>query len=65
MNLFLDTSVILAACASERGASRAIFELAALNGWRLLAGRYGLAEVEQNLPRLGEPAGQDWTRLRG
>lgn len=36
MNLFLDTSVLLAACGSERGASPFLFRQAAVQGWELL-----------------------------
>jgi predicted nucleic acid-binding protein len=31
MKLFLDTSVLLAACGSEKGVSRELFRLASLN----------------------------------
>lgn len=49
MNLFLDTSVILAACGSSTGASREIFERASRNGWTLLATPYVVDEVLHNL----------------
>ena len=37
VRLFLDTSVLLAACASERGASREIFRRCRAQGWRLFS----------------------------
>lgn len=64
MILFLDTSVILAACGSAMGASREIFRLAALNKWRLLASPYVVEEVLRNLPRLHSSALVRWRTLR-
>ncbi len=40
MNLFLDTSVLLAASGSAKGAARALFRLAPQQGWRLMASPY-------------------------
>jgi len=45
MNLFLDTSVLLAASASSAGASREVFKLAVKNGWSLIATPYVMDEV--------------------
>ena len=64
MRLFLDTSVLLAASGSERGASREIFRLAPDNGWVLLATPYVVEELLTNLPRLPAMATADWARLR-
>ena len=63
MRIFLDSSVVLAACGREAGASRAIFDLAASNGWRLLTSRYVLNEVAKNLRKLPPQAGLDWQVL--
>ena len=60
MKLFLDSSVILAACGRSQGASRAIFDLHELAEWRLLASTYVLGEVRTNVPRLGPAAVQAW-----
>jgi len=49
VNLFLDTSVVLAACGSLTGASRAIFDAAADHGWSLLTSDYVLSEVRINV----------------
>lgn len=64
MKLLLDSSVLLAASGSDRGASREIFRIASDNGWTLLATPYILREVTLNLPRLPPPAGKDWQHLR-
>ena len=65
MKLFLDASVLLAACGRAAGDSRAVCDLAAAQGWRLLAGEYVMREVERNVSRRLPPAAQDeWQRLR-
>jgi len=64
VNLFLDSSVLLAASGSATGASRAVFQLAPQNGWVLLVSRYVLSEVERNLRLLSPAAIEDWQRLR-
>ena len=63
MNLFLDSSVLLAASGSATGASRAVFQLAPQNGWVLLVSRYVLSEVERNLRLLSPAAIEDWQSL--
>ena len=47
-----------------RGASRAIFQLAALNVWTLLVTPYVVNEVVRNLAKLPDPASVEWGRLR-
>jgi len=64
VRLFLDTSVLLAACASAAGASREIFRRASGNGWVLIATPYGLEEVLRNLPDLAPSVSADWAALR-
>ena len=65
MKLFLDASVLLAACGRPAGGSRAVCDLAATQGWRLLAGDYVMREVERNVPRRLPPAAQaEWQHLR-
>ena len=65
MTLFLDASVILAACGRPAGTSHAIFDLAPIQGWRLLAGAYVLGEVEKNIQqRLPTTARIEWQKLR-
>lgn len=64
MNLFLDASVVLAACGRPAGASRAVFNLSPQNGWTLMTSAYVLAEVTKNLPRLPPQAVPSWEQLR-
>lgn len=64
MNLFLDTSVLLAASGSATGASRALFDLAPRNGWILLATPYVLGEVVANLDHFPAAATVTWLKLR-
>ena len=53
MKLFIDTSVILAAAGSEKGASRYVFEHATVHGWSLLSIRYCLEEAQRNALKVG------------
>lgn len=64
MRLFLDTSVLLAACGSAQGSSRALFQYAATQGWELLASPWVLGEVTRNLVKLPIAATAQWLRLR-
>lgn len=64
MKLFLDTSVLLAACGSEKGASRELFRLAPLNEWTLMTTPYVLQETERNLPKLSPAADSAWQALK-
>jgi predicted nucleic acid-binding protein len=51
VRIFLDTSVLLAACRSKFGASRAIIDIAAKQGWKLTASPWVRNEVEKNLSK--------------
>jgi predicted nucleic acid-binding protein len=62
--LFLDTSVLLAAAGSMSGASRAVFDHAAKQGWVLFSSPYAINEVLRNLPKLRTSATNEWLRLR-
>jgi predicted nucleic acid-binding protein len=64
MRLFLDASVLLAACGSHRGASREVIRRAGETGWILLASPYVLEEVAANVATLGAAAVDEWSRLR-
>ena len=64
MRLFLDTSVLLAAIGSTKGASREIFRLARQNEWLLLTTSYVLDETNHNLPSLPLSTRGDWPALR-
>lgn len=64
MRLFLDTSVLLSASGSDKGASREIFRLAKSNKWTLIATPYVLQEVAKNLPKRSTAALPSWLLLR-
>jgi len=64
LRLFLDSSVVLAACGRASGASRLIVDLAASQGWELHTSAYVINEVSANVSRLGTQAAQQWTLLR-
>jgi predicted nucleic acid-binding protein len=64
VRLFLDTSVVLSACASAAGASREIFRAAKVNGWVLVATPYVVEETERNLPNFSAEANAKWRELR-
>lgn len=64
MRLFLDTSVLLAGCASPTGASREVMRLASANGWLLVTTPYVIGEVERNLPDFTQDASNKWQRVR-
>lgn len=56
MDLFLDTSVLLSACASAKGASRFIIEEARANDWKIISAHYCREETSRNLHKLGAQA---------
>lgn len=60
----MDTSVLLPACASVRGASSEIFRISNGQGWRLMTTPYGIEEVARNLPKFPSEATAEWVRLR-
>jgi hypothetical protein len=64
VNVFLDTSVLLAASGSALGASREVFRRASSNSWTLLTVPYAVEEVLRNLPNFQSSATADWARLR-
>lgn len=57
MRLFLDTSVLLAASGSDKGASRFIVNEAKKRQWVLCSSHYCREETRRNLPKLGPDAG--------
>lgn len=60
LNLFLDTSVLLAACDSPGGGSRLIVEAAPLNGWITIASRHVFGEVRSNLRKFPPAPAAEW-----
>jgi predicted nucleic acid-binding protein len=63
VNVFCDTSVLLAAAKSSEGASRALFDYAPKSGWNLMASPWVVGEVEHNIPKFGPGLGEAWQRL--
>jgi predicted nucleic acid-binding protein len=64
VRIFLDTSVLLAACRSKSGASRAIIDIAAKQGWKLIASPWVRNEVERNLSKFPFESTATWVGLR-
>lgn len=64
MRVFLDTSVLLAACGSTTGASYEIFRRAQVHDWVLMVTPYVIGEVLNNLPDLPAAATAQWAGLR-
>jgi predicted nucleic acid-binding protein len=56
VDLFLDTSVLLSACESDKGASRFILESAIDYDWNLISAHYCREETFRNLSKLGDNA---------
>jgi predicted nucleic acid-binding protein len=64
VRLFLDSSVLLAACGSTSGASRGVIDLATIYGWNLLTSAYVIGEVDSNLAELSINAAPTWHVLK-
>ena len=64
MRIFLDTSVLLAACRSKSGASRVILDIAAKQDWKLLASPWVRNEVEKNLSKFPFDTTAAWVGIR-
>ena len=60
MRLFLDTSVLLSASGSAKGASRFVVTEAAAQGWDLVSSDYCAEETQRNLPKIGRAAAATW-----
>ena len=60
MRLFLDTSVLLAAAGSAKGASRFLITEASARNWELVSSDYCAEETRRNLPKLGRSAASAW-----
>jgi len=62
VRLFLDTSVLLAASGSARGASRFLITEAPAHGWKLVSSDYCDEETRRNLSKLGRSAATAWKK---
>jgi predicted nucleic acid-binding protein len=60
VRLFLDTSVLLAASASAKGASRYLITAASGQDWELVSSDYCDLETRRNLPKVGRAAAGSW-----
>ena len=64
MRVFLDSSVLLSACGSEKSLSRLVTEVSVDQGWNLLSAAYCRAETARNLVKLGMEAADQWPGLQ-
>jgi predicted nucleic acid-binding protein len=64
LNIFLDSSVVLAASLSPTGGSRMVFDLAIRRRWQLLVSPWVLREVRENLANKPVEASRAWAALR-
>ena len=64
MRLFIDTSVLLAACGSPDGGSRVVIDAAPLNGWSLIVNSWVLGETRRNVRKLSARAPLEWQSIR-
>ncbi len=64
MRVFLDSSVLLSSCGSEKSLSRLITELAPEHGWHLVSALYCRAETAKNIGKLGEEAVRRWPDMQ-
>jgi predicted nucleic acid-binding protein len=64
VRVFLDSSVILSACGSERSLSRLITVLAVERGWNLVSAVYCRAETVKNLAKFAPQATAHWQNLQ-
>lgn len=60
MRLFLDSSALLAASGSARGASRFVITEAAAHDRELVSSDYCAEETRRNVPKLGATAAKTW-----
>ena len=64
MRIFLDSSVLLSACGSEKSLSRLITEIAPDRGWLLISASYCRAETSKNIGKLGADAILKWPEMQ-
>ncbi|MFM8459601.1 MAG: hypothetical protein ACKOB0_11800 [Chthoniobacterales bacterium] len=64
MRIFLDSSVIISACGSEKSLSRLIWRIHTKHAWRLASSSYCRAEVARNVVKFGQSASDAWSKFR-
>ena len=60
MIFFLDSSTLLSAAGSAKGAARFVILEAKARGWELVSSDYCAEETRRNLPKLGRSAATAW-----
>ena len=63
MRVFLDSSVIISACGSDKSLSRLICQIHANHSWEIISSAYCRAEVSRNIVKFGAEATDAWSRL--
>ena len=64
MRVFLDSSVLLSACGSEKSLSRLITEIAPERDLKLISASYCRAETSKNIGKLGAAAAHRWPGMQ-
>ena len=64
MRVFLDSSVLLSACGSEKSLSRLVTEMATGRAWHLVSATYCRAETTRNIGKFGVEAGTRWPDMQ-
>ena len=64
MRVFLDSSVLLSACGSEKSLSRLVTEMAAERAWHLVSAMYCRAETSKNIGKFGVEASGRWPAMQ-
>jgi len=65
VKIFMDSSVLLAACGSTTGASRETFRIAESESWEIISTPYVISEITTNILELGLVAVETWNCIRG
>jgi predicted nucleic acid-binding protein len=63
VRVFLDSSVIISACGSDKSLSRLICQIHAKHSWEIISSAYCRAEVSRNIVKFGAEATDAWARL--
>jgi predicted nucleic acid-binding protein len=64
VRVFLDSSVLLSACGSEKSLSRLVTEIAAERAWHLISAAYCRAETTRNIDKFGVAANARWPEMQ-
>lgn len=64
MKVFVDSSVILSACGSEKSLSLLVAEIASERGWQLTSSAYCRAETARSIGRFAVGAALYWDELQ-